>query len=161
MAEMPEISGVPKLSSGAMTAPGETSLKKKPIVTPTKKPAVAKSLSSRRNKFYQQEGFDRDAHAEQVTSAMGSMLGGDSGGMQGLIEGLGARRSIGPIWKIVRQRPRRKRISIIFMRNLVSCWPRVSNVRSKDSSIRFWCVWYRKEGCPSVYDYRSRRFAID
>ena len=88
MAEMPEISGVPKLSSGAMTAPGETSLKKKPIVTPAKKPAVAKSLSSRRDKFYQQEGFDRDAHAERVTSAMGSMLGDDSGGMQGLIEGL-------------------------------------------------------------------------
>ncbi len=119
MADQPSITGVPKvpqttptMTTGAMSAPGETAKKKKPFLSfgksdSKKREAVADGLEKKRaekesekKKFYEQEGFDRDEHAELMGKALGafSPSSGDSsnmgsGGLVGLADAVVAHKN--------------------------------------------------------------------
>jgi hypothetical protein len=105
MADQPNITGVPKvpqttptMTTGAMSAPGETAKKKKPFLSfgksdSKKRKAVADGLEKKREdkameqkKFFEQEGFDRDEHSELVAKALGSFSPSSSDG-SGLASG--------------------------------------------------------------------------
>jgi hypothetical protein len=99
MADQPGITGVPKvpqttptMTTGAVSAPGETAKKKKPFLSfgrsdSEKREAVADGLEKKRGekekekiKFYEQEGFDRDEHAALMAKALGSFSPSGSSG---------------------------------------------------------------------------------
>ena len=103
MADRPSITGVPKvpqttptMTTGAVSAPGETAKKKKPFLSFGKsdskqRKAVADGLEKKREekatekkKFYEQEGFDRDEHAALMGKALGAFSpSGSSGSAMG------------------------------------------------------------------------------
>ena len=103
MADQPNITGVPKvpqttptMTTGAVSAPGETAKKKKPFLSfgksdSKKRADVADGLEKKRKekdtekkKFYEQEGFDRDEHAALMGKALGAFSpSGSSGSVMG------------------------------------------------------------------------------